>query len=123
MCHSVARQSLEGDVMNVDERNRNGWHDLDLAPDEFQKLGYQVIDIITEYYKEVDSFPVFPPRTSEEVSREFSEPLPRQGQEAASIIDEWAAKILPNATHLGSPRYFGFVNGSGTMGSTNKLTE
>lgn len=29
--------------------------------------------------------------------------------------DEWTAKILPNATHLGSPRYFGFVNGSGTM--------
>lgn len=104
--------------MNVDERNPNGWSDLDLAPEEFRRLGYQVIDIITEYYKEVDGVPVFPPRTSEEVSREFTEPLPRQGQDAASIIDEWTTKILPNATHLGSPRYFGFVNGSGTMIAT-----
>ncbi len=25
------------------------------------------------------------------------------------------SRILPNVTHLGSPRYFGFVNGSGSM--------
>jgi len=104
--------------MNVDEYNLNGWCDLDLSPDEFQKLGYQVIDIIAEYYKEVDSIPVFPKRSSEVVSQDFAEPLPQQGQEAASIIDEWTTKILPNATHLGSPRYFGFVNGSGTMIAT-----
>ncbi len=104
--------------MNVDKSNLNEWNDLDLTPKEFQKLGYQVIDMITEYYREVATLPVFPPHTSEEVSREFTEPLPEDGQPAASIIDEWTTKILPNTTHLGSPRYFGFVNGSGTMIAT-----
>jgi aromatic-L-amino-acid decarboxylase len=104
--------------MTVDERNLSEWSNLDLAPDEFRRLGYQVVDMITEYYKEIDSLPVFPTRSSESVSRVFAEPLPRQGQVAESIIDEWATKILPNTTHLGSPRYFGFVNGSGTMIAT-----
>ena len=45
----------------------------------------------------------------------FEEPLPRRGQDPGGILSEWAEKVLPNTTHLGSPRYFGFVNGSGTM--------
>lgn len=104
--------------MDLNGRNPDEWCNLDLAPDEFQRLGYQVVDLITEYYQAIGSFPVFPTRSSTDVSRVFAEPLPQQGQAAASIIDEWKSKILPNATHLGSPRYFGFVNGSGTMIAT-----
>lgn len=104
--------------MTADRHHHNGWHDLDLTPDEFQQLGYRVIDMIADYYKRVNTLPVFPRLSSAEVEQVFAEPLPEQGQEAASIIDEWKTKIIPNATHLGSPRYFGFVNGSGTMIAT-----
>ena len=38
----------------------------------------------------------------------FDEPLPEAGQDPDAIVDEWAAKVRPHATHLGSPRYFGF---------------
>src|SRR5690606_12684427 len=50
----------------------------------------------------------------EEVARAFEEPLPEHGQDPARILDDWDEKVLPNATHNGSPRYFGFVMGSGT---------
>jgi aromatic-L-amino-acid/L-tryptophan decarboxylase len=88
---------------------------LDLKPEEFRKLGYRVIDMITEYYSSIHEVRVSPASTSSEVEQVFTEDLPRKGQDPFAIVDEWQTKILPYATHLGSPRYFGFVNGSGTM--------
>lgn len=96
---------------NTDDKNI----DLDLSPQEFRKLGYLVIDMIADYYSEVRDAPVFPPHISAEVEKVFDEPLPERGQEPEEILNEWQSKVLPNTTHLGSPRYFGFVNGSGTM--------
>ena len=89
--------------------------DLDLDPESFRRLGYRVIDMIAEYYRTIRDVPVFPARTSAEVAATFDEVLPEKGQDANAILDAWRAKVLPNTTHLGSPRYFGFVNGSGTM--------
>jgi aromatic-L-amino-acid/L-tryptophan decarboxylase len=88
---------------------------LDMDPEKFRKLGYQVIDMITEYYDSIKSLRVFPANTSSEIEQIFIEDLPQKGQHPNSIIEEWQSKVLPYATHLGSPRYFGFVNGSGTM--------
>ncbi|MDX1416136.1 MAG: aspartate aminotransferase family protein [Candidatus Promineifilaceae bacterium] len=104
--------------MNSSKTFPNNWLNLDLAPDEFRQLGYRVIDMITEYYQGVADYPVFPMRTSAQVAQDFDESLPEHGQKASAIIDEWTSKILPNSTHLGSPRYFGYVNGSGTMIAT-----
>lgn len=89
-----------------------------MPPETFRKLGYQVIDMIADYYRTIRSIPVYPPRTSEEVASVFADELPKTGQDPESILKDWTEKILPNATHLGSPRYFGFVNGSGTMIAT-----
>src|SRR3990172_1014139 len=88
---------------------------LDLDPDAFRSLGYRVVDMITDYYRSIRDVPVFPGRTSAQVAAEFDEPLPTEGRNPAAILDRWTKNVLPNATHLGSPRYFGFVNGSGTM--------
>jgi glutamate/tyrosine decarboxylase-like PLP-dependent enzyme len=94
------------------------WWNPELSPDEFRQLGYRVIDMIADYYKSINDFPVFPGRPSEEVARMFDEPLPKEGQDAGQILNEWTERILPNATHVGSARYFGFVMGSGTMIAT-----
>lgn len=95
-----------------------GFVDLDLPTEEFRKLGYQMVDMLADYYSGIRDVRVFPERTSQDLERLFEEPLPEAGQPPAAILREWQSKILPNATHLGSPRYFGFVNGSGTMIST-----
>lgn len=92
--------------------------DLDLSPEEFRKLGYQAVDMLVQYFSEIRDVRVFPPHTSAEVESVFDEPLPEQGQEPYEILQEWQTKVLPYATHLGSPRYFGFVNGSGSMVGT-----
>ncbi len=89
--------------------------DLDMSPEMFRTLGHRVIDVIADYYRTVRDVPVFPARTSSKVAAAFDEPVPQTGQTPQSILDVWTEKVLPNTTHLGSPRYFGFVNGSGTM--------
>lgn len=89
--------------------------DLDMSPETFRTLGYRVVDMIADYYRTVRDVPVFPARTSSPVAADFEESVPDAGQDPQSILDTWTEKVLPNATHLGSPRYFGFVNGSGTM--------
>ena len=102
----------------ADELKDNQFVDLDLSPEEFRELGYRTVDMIAEYYANIREVPVFPPHTSEEVEAVFNEPLPEEGKSPAEVLDEWNSKVLPNVTHLGSPRYFGFVNGSGTMMAT-----
>jgi glutamate/tyrosine decarboxylase-like PLP-dependent enzyme len=88
---------------------------LDIDKESFRKLGHSVIDMIAEYFESIRDVPVFPKRSSADISKLFDEKLPGTGQDPELIIKNWNEKIIPNATHLGSPRYFGFVNGSGTM--------
>lgn len=88
---------------------------LDMDPDVFRRLGYEVMDAIADYYRTVRERSIISQSSSKEIEQVFEEALPLQGQDPQSIIDEWTQKVLPHATHLGSPRYFGFVNGSGTM--------
>src|SRR5688572_12397117 len=90
------------------------WFEGDLSAEEFRRLGHRVVDEIAEYFASIRDVPVFAGRKPGEVEAVFDEPLPALGQDPDAILDAWREKILPNATHLGSPRYFGFVNGSGS---------
>lgn len=98
-----------------DAQTTHDWFAGDLPPEEFRRLGYRAIDSITEYLRGIREMPVFPARRGADVADTFAEPLPESGQDPDAILAEWNEKVLPNATHLGSPRYFGFVNGSGSM--------
>lgn len=92
-----------------------GFDNLDMDLDEFKKAGYGVIDMITEYYSTIKERRIVSLHDSKKIEQVFDEPLPLKGEPANQILQEWHEKVVPNATHLGSPRYFGFVNGSGTM--------
>ena len=91
------------------------FNDHDINPEEFRKTGYEVIDMITEYYRTIRDRKIISGSSHKEIEQTFNEPVPQNPGDPASIINEWKEKVLPHATHLGSPRYFGFVNGSGTM--------
>jgi glutamate/tyrosine decarboxylase-like PLP-dependent enzyme len=95
----------------------------DLPPAEFQALGHHVIDLIADYYasisrESVDSGtapPAFPAIKPADVAAMFTGHAPQHGEPLGPILDDWNARILPNASHLGHPRWFGFVNGTGTQ--------
>ncbi|HYD21807.1 MAG TPA: pyridoxal-dependent decarboxylase, partial [Flavipsychrobacter sp.] len=68
-----------------------------------------------DYYSTIRDRKIISESSSKEIEQQFREDLPQNGADPMAILAEWKERLLPHATHLGSPRYFGFVNGSGTM--------
>jgi aromatic-L-amino-acid/L-tryptophan decarboxylase len=88
----------------------------ELSPEQFRRLGYRVIDMMSDYYASIDARPVFPPVTASEAHAIFSaDRLSAGGETAEGIIEDWQRRVLPNLSTLGSPRHFAYVQGSGTM--------
>jgi aromatic-L-amino-acid/L-tryptophan decarboxylase len=100
---------------NEQKPEATAFDSLDMPIEEFRKLGYEVIDAIAHYYTTIRERRIISESSSTEIEKVFQEPLPLQRQSADAIIHEWNEKVLPHSSHLGSPRWFGFVNGSGTM--------
>src|SRR6185295_4623593 len=88
----------------------------ELPPEEFRRLGYRVIDMMTDYFRSLDTRPVMPSLTATLVQALFgSDRLTRRGEPAENLLDDWEGRVLPNLTAIGSPRHFVYVTGSGTM--------
>lgn len=106
---------MSGMTSHGDDHAIDPWFEADLDPDRFRALGYRAVDMIASYFTDLRDLPVHPAASRAEVEAAFEEPLPRSGQDPDDVLDEWRDRVLPFTTHVGSPRYFGFVNGSGSM--------
>lgn len=87
----------------------------DLPPDDFRDLGYQVVDLLASYYATLGSAPAFPACEPDDVAALFTAAAPEHAEPVADIFDDWTTRIVPNSARQGSPRWFGFVNGSGSQ--------
>lgn len=87
---------------------------LDLEPEEFRDLGYRAVDLMADHFARVRDVDTSPGETPPEVAAEFDDPLPVEGEDPEAVLGEWHERIYPFAAHPGSPRWFGFVMGSGT---------
>ncbi len=85
----------------------------DLPAAAFRRLGRRSIDLLTAYYGTLGRRRIVPSAAPEAIRRAFDEPLPRRGRDAARVVDRWRSAVLPYSAHLGSPRFFGYVHGSG----------
>ena len=87
----------------------------DLSSAEFKRVSDETTMLLQQHFAAIRNAKVFPGKKPSEIAKSLEEPLPVKPQDPVRIIREVRDKILPNSTQLGSPRYFGFVNGSGTM--------
>jgi aromatic-L-amino-acid decarboxylase len=83
---------------------------IDLPPEEFRRLGYRAVDLLTEH---LAALPRQPCRSGvpDAVRRELLEAaFPEAPTAADALLDFIGTKILPYPMGNGSPRFFGWVN-------------
>lgn len=90
-------------------------HAGDLSQEEFRRVGGDVIEAIAQYHAGLDRRRVLPDVSPSQVAARFTDALPEVGISADAILADWIDRVEPLLTAVGSPRHFGFVNGSGSM--------
>jgi glutamate/tyrosine decarboxylase-like PLP-dependent enzyme len=94
---------------------------LDMGADEFRALGHQLVDRIADFMAGLSNRPV---TTGESVRtiRDVlgNKPLPEQGADAATLLDEAADLLFNHSLFNSHPRFMGYITSSaaplGTLG-------
>ena len=78
--------------------------------EQHEKIGSAVTKLISERAAALETLPVVPPATPDELKERFDGPLPSEGLPAEQILEQYANDVAPNAMQVPSPRYFGQFN-------------
>jgi aromatic-L-amino-acid/L-tryptophan decarboxylase len=81
--------------------------------DEIRAIGHLMIDDMMDYLKNQSQMPVWK-QPSRAVKETFKTPLPQTGQHLSEIYTDFTNTILPYNRGNIHPRFFGWVQGSGT---------
>ena len=83
---------------------------ISTTPEQFHAIANRVTDLLTDFLRDLDSLPTFPKTSGEETARIFGGPAPEQGigSDALDALADVLAHSRPP-----SPRFFGYVLGSG----------
>jgi glutamate/tyrosine decarboxylase-like PLP-dependent enzyme len=83
---------------------------IDIPPEEFRRLGYRAVDLLTAHFAALSREPCRSP-VPDDLRRELLEqPLPDGPADADALLDYAGSKILSYPMGNGSPRFFGWVN-------------
>lgn len=83
---------------------------IDLSPDEFRALGYQIIDMLADHLAALPDAPVRQPVPAELRDSLMHSPLNSEPIPPAELLQRVAERILPYPMGNNSPRFFGWVN-------------
>jgi aromatic-L-amino-acid/L-tryptophan decarboxylase len=81
--------------------------------DEFRALAHKMVDGMIDNISGLREQPAWQPMP-DEVKQHFTESLPMQGEGAQAAYEEFLHNILPYANGNRHPRFFGWVQGTGT---------
>ena len=79
---------------------------------EFRQVGHRVVDLLAEYFEQIEAKSVFPDVEPKFLAGLFDEPLPEMPSSSDEVIGEIEKKLLPYSTHVGHPGYMGLITPS-----------
>jgi aromatic-L-amino-acid decarboxylase len=83
---------------------------LEIDPEEFRRLAYRTVDLVTDYLAGIRGRSVFRPMTVEERRALLEQPLPEDGLAPEAALRRFQESVLPHPMGNGHPRFFGWVN-------------
>lgn len=88
-----------------------------MTPEEFRRLGHQLIDWLAEYRTTLGERRVSPTSQPGELRAALPERAPEQAESADAILRDLNELILPNLTHWQHPSFFGYFPANAVLGS------
>src|SRR5215213_4723306 len=93
---------------------------LDMSAEDFRAAAHRVVDLMADYLAGVDRQRVLPAIDPGSVARQLPVAPPESAEDLASILADYEALIVPNATHWQSPGFFAYfastASGPGMLG-------
>jgi aromatic-L-amino-acid/L-tryptophan decarboxylase len=80
------------------------------SSEEIRRVGYRVVDMISDYLTALPDRPVFQPCPPALIERFAEGPVPQVGEGVDTLLDEFAATVAAFPFGNGHPRFFGWVN-------------
>ncbi|MFN2515640.1 MAG: aspartate aminotransferase family protein [Pyrinomonadaceae bacterium] len=81
---------------------------LDISEEAMHELSSQVSQIVSNYFSQVSSFPVFPETSAGKTLSRIGGELPIEAEPLEQLIED-CRTILEGSRHNGHPRFFGYV--------------
>lgn len=84
----------------------------DMPIDEFRKNGYAVVDMIAEYYEQMQSLPVLSQVEPDWLRNSIPKTAPEHGEDFGEILKDVDMLIMPAVTHWNHPSFHGLFSTS-----------
>jgi aromatic-L-amino-acid/L-tryptophan decarboxylase len=83
--------------------------------EEFRRYGYQVVDWIADYLKDIRQYPVLPNRKPGDLVDRLPAQAPDRGERMDDILEDFERSIVPALTHWNHPRFFAYFANSASQ--------
>jgi aromatic-L-amino-acid decarboxylase len=88
-----------------------------VTPDEFRRIGHQLIDWIADYRARVAELPVMARTGPGEIKSRLPHVPPDTPEPFEAVLRDLEQILLPGLTHWQSPRFFGYFPSNGLLSS------
>jgi aromatic-L-amino-acid decarboxylase len=91
--------------------------EIDMTPEEFRRIGHQLVDWIADYRSRVADLPVMAQTAPGEVKAQLPSAPPDLPQSFRSVFDDLEKILLPGLSHWQHPRFFGYFPSNASLAS------
>lgn len=91
----------------------NRQNSIEISKEDFQKMGYQLIDTISEFLDTISEKPVTTSQSPKELQDILGQSsLPKKGIPADQLLKSTSKLLFENSLFNGHPKFFGFITSS-----------
>ncbi len=86
---------------------------LGMEKTEFRKIGYQLIDTLSDFLSSIDQKPITSGKTPGQIQKILGEAtLPEKGRPASELFSRASELLLEHSLFNGHPKFMGYITGS-----------